>query len=451
MDELDQLAEFISLLSFDDLPHFVVERARDVLRDTFGVMVGGVREPEVAALAEFVSQKAPGSEPVFGTQMRVSPPWAAFVNGTAGTTLEMDEGHAFARGHAAIHAIPPALALAPSFNASGRDLITAIITGYEVAARVGIATRLRPPVHPFGTWGVLGAAAVAGWYKKFDRQSMRGTLELAASYAINPSFETAYQGATVRNTYAGMVNRLGMEAADMYALGFRGERGGVSTTFGEILGESFTSAELTNGLGTSFEIMRGYFKPYSGCRYTHGAIEAVLKLRSDQEFEVQAVDAITVETYDIAARLVDPAPQTPLAARFSMPYVVAATLVVGSAGPEIFTPEHLMDPEIRSLAARVTVAEDPEFTALTPEKRPAKVTLSFGDGSHNTKTVFGSKGDPDQPMSLGELEEKFMQLCGPTLGIEHTSWAWSELGQIANWSTLASIGELFAPVQSEIA
>jgi len=112
MDDLDRLTQFISRLTYESLPESVVARAKEVLQDTVGVILGGMAEPEVAALAEYAAAKAPGPMTLFGHPGKVTAPWAALVHGTAGTTLEMDEGHAFARGHAAIHAVPPALALA---------------------------------------------------------------------------------------------------------------------------------------------------------------------------------------------------------------------------------------------------------------------------------------------------------------------------------------------------
>ncbi len=445
MDNLDQLANFISRLTFEDLPDSVIKRAKQALRDTIGVILGGMREPEVAALAEYAVGQAPGKASLFGHPGTVTAPWAALVHGTAGTTLEMDEGHAFARGHAAIHAVPTALALGQANRADGRQVIAALVAGYEVAARAGIAARLRGPVHPFGAWGVLGAAAVAAWYKGLEARDFRGVLELAASYAISPSFETAYQGATVRNTYAGMVNRMGMLAADFYELGFRGERGGLETTFGRILGKSFEPVALSAGLGESYEIMRGYFKPYSGCRYTHAAIEAVLGLQAEQAIEIENLDAVEVATYDIAARLRDPAPRTPLAARFSTPYVVAAVLTKGCAGPEIFTPEMLADPGIASLASRISVVENPEYTAMTPARRPARVKLMFRDGATLEKVVYGSKGDPDQPMTAVELEAKFNHLGAPLLGPKNASRAWRELGRLEKWTRLDGLADLLAP------
>src|SRR5690554_1179882 len=182
MVELEALAEFIASLTFSALPADVVQRAQEVARDTVGVIIGGMAEPEVGTLARHAASTAPGPVTILGHGGRTTLAWAMLVHGTAGTSLEMDEGHAFARGHAAIHALPPALALAEAEDVSGAQALTAFVAGYEVAARAGIATRLRPEVHPFGAWGVLGAAAVSAWFKGFSPPRIAGTLELAASY-----------------------------------------------------------------------------------------------------------------------------------------------------------------------------------------------------------------------------------------------------------------------------
>lgn len=448
MEEVRQLAEFVAQITFADIPQDVVERAQEVARDTVGVIVGGMTEPEVQTLADYAVTSFPGPATLFGWGRGASASWAALVHGTAGTTLEMDEGHAFARGHAAIHALPPALALAEQRGATGAEALTAFVVGYEVAARAGVATRLREPVHPFGAWGVLAGAAIGAWFRGFDATAVAGALEVATSYAITPSFNAAYQGANVRNTYAGVVNRLGFMAADFYEAGFRGERGGLATTFGQILGDSFDPELLVDGLGQRYEIMRGYFKPYSACRYTHAAVDAVLALRAEG-VDPEGVERIEVDTYDIAAKLADPEPDTPLAGRFSTPYVVAATLLRGDAGPESFRRQVLQDPAVLGLARRVTVREEASFTTMTPAKRPARVRLYLRDGSTRQKTVTGSKGDPEQPMNGRELQEKFFGLVHPALGAEAATAAWDMLGQLAQLSHLDDLTALLAPAEDE--
>jgi 2-methylcitrate dehydratase PrpD len=442
MNELQTLAAFVSETTFNDIPRDVVDRAKWVLRDTIGVILGGMTAPEVAAMAHFATEHESGKVTIFGHGGRVKPRWAALIHGTAGTTLEMDEGHAFARGHAAIHAVPPALALADAQGLDGKETLTAFILGYEVAARAGVATRLRLGVHPFGAWGVLGAAAIGARCMKLNAQDTAGVLEVAASYAITPSFESAYQGANVRNTYAGMVNKAGLLAAELYTLGIRGEKGALQTTFGHILGDSFDPNALVQHLGERYEIMRGYFKPYSACRYAHAAVDATFMILDKGPVDLAALESIAVETYDIAASLREPEPQTPLAGRFSVPYTVAATLTLGSAGPEAFTSDALRNPQILTLAAQTQLSEDPEFTAMTPGKRPARVTLTFSDGSQRSAMVTGSKGDPDQPMSPDELETKYHSLSDPVIGAQAATTAWQKIGKLETLGDLSAVTAL---------
>lgn len=439
MNELQALAKFVAETGYDDLPSAVVDRAKWVLRDTVGVILGGMTASEVAALADYATTNEAGAATLFGHGGQVKPRWAAFVHGTAGTTLEMDEGHAFARGHAAVHAVPPALAMAEALGLDGKETLVIFVVGYEVAARAGIATRLRKGVHPFGAWGVLGAAAIGARCQQMSASDVSGVLELAAAYPIAPSFESAFQGANVRNTYAGMVNQSGLLAADLYTLGFRGETDALPTTFGHILGDSFEAGALVDGLDERYEIMRGYFKPYSACRYTHAAVDATLQLMAEAPIDLSSLETVAVETYDIAASLRNPQPPTPLAGRFSVPHTVAATLTLGSAGPEAFTPAALADERIRDLAARIQVSEDAAFTAMTPAQRPARVTLHFADGSARSAMVTGSKGDPDQPMSPDELETKFHQLSEPVIGQSAASTAWQLIGQLETLDSLTSL------------
>jgi 2-methylcitrate dehydratase PrpD len=128
-----------------------------------------------------------------------------------------------------------------------------------------------------------------------------------------------------------------------------------------------------------------------------------------------------------------------------MPYVVAATLTLGSAGPEAFSPEALGDDRILKLASRVSVVEDPEYTAMTPANRPARISVRFQDGSEREHAVMGSKGDPDQPMSEAELEAKFLRLTEPGLGVDQAATAWKHLGKINEAANLADISHALTP------
>jgi len=233
-----------------------------------------------------------------------------------------------------------------------------------------------------------------------------------------------------------------MLAADFYELGFRGEIGGLESSFGHILGNSFDANALSAELGNSYEILRGYFKPYSACRYAHAAIDALFGLEHFDDIEVNKIESVQVATYDIAAKLNKTYPKTPLAGRFSIPHVIAAALTLRSAGPEAFSEIALSDPNIQELGSRVEVVEDLQFTKMTPGKRPARVRVAFKDGSAYENTVFGSKGDPDQPMSELELKTKFENLMRPTLGKRKSKAVWDLLGRFEQVLNISDVTDL---------
>lgn len=426
-ETIQQLATFASETTFSDIPADVIDRAHTVLQDTIGVIIGGLTVPEVARLAQHASDNHSGQSQIIGTDYFVRPEWAGLVYGTAGTTLEFDEGHAFARGHAAIHAVSTMLALASASDISGEDAITALIIGYEVAARIGVASKLRPAVHPFGAWGVIGVASMAGKLAGLNAEDMLALFDLSASYAITPSYKSALQGANVRNTYAGMVNHNGLLAFEMFKLGFHGEQGGVITAFGEILGDTFDTSAIIDGLGERYEMMRGYIKPYSACRYSHAAVDAVLAVH--EQLTADDISAITVETYDFASTLSDPNPVTPLGARFSIPYIVATTIYDGDAGADSFTDEAIQREMVCNLAKKVTVQESESYTAMLPEKRAAKITFHMGNASLVSEAI-GSKGDSDKAMSKQELLEKFLNLT-EHLPEEHRQRLWKLSSNLA--------------------
>lgn len=173
---------------------------------------------------------------------------------------------------------------------------------------------------------------------------------------------------------------------------------------------------LTDGLGETWFIARNYFKRHACCQYNHSTLEAVLALRRGQSIDPAEVMAVRVETYDLAARLAGPAPETTLAAKFSIPYAVAAALVLGETGPEAFGSANLHNPAIRALARRVTVAEDPALTAMLPDSRPARVTIVLLNGVKLVEECRKSRGLPDNPFTSEELEEKYRRLATPVVG-----------------------------------
>jgi 2-methylcitrate dehydratase PrpD len=424
-DWLRQWGEFAAGLRSTGLPSDVAGRTRLVLLDSIGVIAAGMQEPEMRALVGRLASRneyAAGLAPVIGTDRKFPAALAAFVNGTAGTMLELDEGNQFARGHPGIHVVPAALAATAGTNATFSALLTAIALGYEVGARVGIASKLRVTMHPHGTWGTIGAALAAAWLGGTDAATLAETISVASSLGLATSRRTMLEGGTVRNSYAGFSNQLGLMAWDLTASGFVGEADGVGTVYGTVIAEQFRPEEMLAGLGTRWEIARNYFKRHAACRYTHGALDALAEIigRAGGRIDPASIASIEIDTYVWAAQLDSAEPRNMLAAKFSLPFAVATMLVNGAANVPAFREPALRDEITRALARRVTVREDPALTAQLPGLRPARVRVSLHDGRVLAAEALTNRGDTEDPYPKDEVVAKFHELTDPVWGATHS-------------------------------
>ncbi|MCZ8149824.1 MAG: MmgE/PrpD family protein [Roseomonas sp.] len=412
---LDEWCRFAAQTRFASLPAEVAQRARLALLDCIGAIAAGTQEAEVQALAaRMLAREGMGDAPVIGLPLAARPGTAAFLNGTSGTMLELDEGNQYARGHPAIHVVPALLA-AP--RGDGAALLTALAIGYEFGSRVGIASKLNVAMHPHGTWGTLGAAMGIAKLHGATAEEFRGTINMAASLGLATSRKTMLEGGTVRNTYAGVSNMLGLTVWDLVRAGFEGERDGVGTVFGHVSANDFRPAEMVADLGTRWEIARNYFKRHAACRYTHGALDALqMILAKTGPLQPDQVRAIQVETYVWAAQLDSPLAPNMLAAKFSIPFALATTIAHGAATVPAFRAPARENAAVQALAARVTVNEDPALTAQLPGLRPARLRLTLADGTVHSAEVTTNRGDTEDPYTEAEVRAKFRELTDPVYG-----------------------------------
>ena len=431
MDYLDQVAEFAAETRSADLPPDVIERTALILADCIGAMAGGAAEPEMIALRQGAT--IPSGALIIGTGQRADPGRAAFLNGTAGTVLEMDEGNQFCKGHPGMHTVPAALAFAAGSNVSGRDLLAAIAIGYEVGARVGIATQLRPAMHPHGTWGTIAAAVAVARLAGRDAGAMRQAMNIAASFCLATSRRTMLEGGTVRNAYAGISGQLGLTTHDLVSAGFEGDRDGVGQVFGKVVSDRFDTNAMVENLGERWEVTRNYFKMHSCCRYNHATLDALAMIVArDGALDLGRIATIEIDTYALAVELDEPAPRNTLAAKFSVPFAVATALVNGTTGVESFTAPNLRNPEILALSSKVVLREDKSMSAALPHKRPARVKIVFADGRSTTAETQTNRGDWADPYPEPEIRAKYLSL---------TTRVWDNPEAAAIWEASLSLAD----------
>lgn len=417
---LPEWADFAAGFDFARAGPALDAQTRLVLLDCIGAIAAGMQEPENLALARRLS-RLPGAGQgrgiAVGAGLRLHAGDAAFANGTAGTALELDEGNSFARGHPGIHVLPALLSGAGGSALTGHGFLRAFALGYEACARVGASARLRDGLHPHGTWGVIGAAVAAGAAEGATAAEFAGCFNIAASMGVASSQRSMLEGATVRNAYAGLAARNGLYAWDLVRAGFAGEIDGVRTVYSSVLASGFDAAVMTRDLGWQWEIRRNYFKRHAACRFVHGALDVVAGLIRDHGCPDPAlIAAVEVESYAMAAQLDAPEPVTMLGAKFSVPFAIATMLVHGEASVAAFRAPALRDERIVRLSRLVKVAENPDYTAMLPGKRPARVIIRLVDGRVLSGETLTNRGDAADPYSPQEVADKFMALAGPVWG-----------------------------------
>jgi len=426
VDYLDRLASVAAATRFDTLPASTVAAAKLVLLDTLGAIVAGSAMPENGQLARLAAARAPhGGATVLGHRGKSDAFWAALTNATAGVALEVDEGSRLGGGHPAIHVVPGALAVAEERRLDGPRLLEAIVAGYEVGSRIGGATTVRANVHSHGTWGTISTAVAIAKLGGASTERVRAALNLAASMSPANTWTPALEGATIRNLYPGRSAFQGILAVELERCGFTGLGDAPSDVYGTILADRFEPALAVAGLEAlgrgdggrgAYRIEQNYFKLHACCRFNHFALDAIAALRSAHRLDAGDVEKVEIVTIPFAVRMGEPAPSSSLAARFSIPWAVSASLVLGRTDPSAFDANALADERIHALARRVEISTDPEMSPRRADAPTAHVRLVLRGGKILERTTSVVRGDALSPVPRDEITAKFVSLAGAILG-----------------------------------
>ena len=412
MTYLDNLARFAAEYPTADIPGDAIERTKLIVADCVAAIVGGNAEPEMKALHNATNAQVTGPALILGTSRQTSTSQAALINGTAGTFLEMDEGQTFSKGHPGMHTLPAALAYAEAIDVTGADFLAAVAIGYDVGARVGIGSALRLSMHPHGTWGAINAAAAVARLARLNSESMKTAINIGATLGLATSRRTMLEGGTIRNAFAGVSGQMGIMTGDLIGAGFCGEVDGVAHVYGNVVSDAFDPDAVIEDLGQRWEVTRNYFKMHSCCRFNHAALDALnmISQQAGSALNPERIERIEVDTYSLAVELDNPEPRNTLAGKFSLPFSVATTLVNGSSGLTSFTWDQVERDDIRQLAAKVVVREDPKMSAQLPARRPAKLVITLDDGSRMEAATETNRGDWSDPYRPDELRDKYLNL-----------------------------------------
>lgn len=416
----EQLAEFIAPLRADDIPSEVLEAASLYTLDWLGCAIAGLPTRPGEIVLRYTAQQPAGPISALGLREGRSAQVAAFHNGAVSHITEMDDVDRASVIHPGAVVIPAALAIAEERQRTGRDLLAAVVIGYEVAIRIGESVGKTHYFHwhNTSTCGVFGAAAAAGWLLGLSRDQLVWALGSAGTQASG-LWQFIQDGSMSKHLHTGHAASSGVLAAELAALGFTGARHILegSQGFWAATAPDGDPAAVTRGLGQgSWKLPGVSLKPYPSCRHTHSTVDAALRLRARAgQVEPEQVRRTEVEGYRSMLDLCDnPDPQSLYAAKFSVHYTAARALLDGQLRLGDFSDARIHEPRVRALMARTTVRLAADLDRRYPAQFPARVTLELADGRRLTEEVLTPKGDPENALTRSEVEAKFVGMLQGT-------------------------------------
>ena len=398
---------------YEDLSQKAVDATKTFILDSLGVAIAGSLAPGVSetlgVLCDWGGKK---ESTVLVTGEMLPVPSSAMMNSFLIHNQEFDCVHDLAVVHAFTTVLPVALAVAESQGGvTGRELLTAVALGVDVASSIGISSR--SPIAHFrpGTAGAFGAVAAAGKVAGFDQTTLSEAMGIVYSQ-ISGTLQPHSEGAQVNSMQTGFNARAAGTAVSLASRGIQGASEVLEGQYGYFRlyeGEYDVEETLAN-LGKVWQVERIGHKPYPCGRLTHGAIEAALALKENHRFDAEDIDKIKILAPPLVYRLVGrplgdgvPSPQY---AKLTIPFVVAVALIRGTVFITDFWEERLRDTAVHELAGRITVVQD---LTITDENIsvPLRVRIRLKNGVEHELTLEQMLGHPDKPLSHEQHLEKF--------------------------------------------
>ena len=442
-EHIEKLAEFVAQTQWEDVPEPVRRHTKLVFLDTLGVILAGAERPEVRQLRDRLAGTAgPGAMVYARGWPTHDPRTAALLNGIAGRSIELCEGLRLVSGQAAMQVLPGVLAVGEHAQRPGRELLSALLLGYDVAGRLAGGFTPRPLAHQNGQVSLLAAAAAGARLRGLDAIGISRAMRIGTTLLLTPSYTNAVAGATALNVAGGMSGFAAALAPELALAGFEAQDDAIEEALGNLVGSGFKPDVLLDELGTRWEITRNYFRLYACCNPIHPALDCLGEILAALRPQPNQIERIDIATYRFASVMRNPDPPNYFASKYSLPHAAATMVVKGSAGYAALDDASVQDPSISGLRHRVHVTEDPAMSAVAPRLRPARVTMTLTDGRQTTRACESHRGDFQQPFTESELRDKFRELAGTVLTLEGVSDVEHAIDRCEHWESVGELTEL---------
>jgi 2-methylcitrate dehydratase PrpD len=415
---ISSVLSFVHDLRIASVPDEIRQHVRQCVLDTLGVAVAGSALPIADIVRKFAVNHL-GSGQGCGARLlldgrRAGVPGAAFATAAIIDGYDAHDGHVLCKGHVGVTALAASLAFADYGAIQDWDtFLECVLIGYEVGTRAGIALHASSPVfHSSGAWNALAAAAVGARALKLSPEQTHHALGIAEYYGPRSPLMRVIEHPTMVKDGSAMGAFAGVSAAILAADGFTGAPA-VTVVDGKENGPD----GLWCDLGSKWRILEQYVKPLPVCRWTQPAAAAVFALQKQNLYlSHEDIELVEVESFHEAVSLSCREPLETDAAQYSLPFVVASSLVHGRLTPTEMAGEGLTDPHVLRLSRSMKLTERDEYNALFPSERWGRVRLTLKDGRHLNSDAHTTVGDPATPLGEAVIAAKFVANCAPTLG-----------------------------------
>ena len=441
-----RMSRWAAGVTYPQLSQEAVYQAKRFLLDSIGCALGGYQQHDVKIALEVLDEIAGrGPATVIGTGKRIDAVSASLANGLMIRCMDYNDIYWKQDPSHPSDIFPAALACCERAKSDGRELIVGLVLGHEFemrfceAAFPGIRERgwhhatLTAFVSPI----VAGRALHLGW------EQIQHAVGISASRQATLGAVTAGKLTMMKNTVDPMATQSGVLAALMAEKGYTGPEHVVDGKEGltHCFGPSWKLNLLTDGLGESWRITQCGMKAFPTEALTHTPISAVLDIVKSNDLKPEQVEKVQIRSLARAADILsDPSkydPQSKETADHSLPYVIAAALAERQVTPVQFEMKKIMDPVIRAQLKKVEVVADPEIEKVFPALQRVIVNLTTTDGKTFTKQLDYPKGDPRNPLSDAEVEEKFAALAEGVLSdaaqkkLKNAIWNLEKAGSVS--------------------
>ena len=422
-----RMSRWATGLEFDHLTDDAVREAKRYLLDSLGCALGGYQQHDVKIALEVLEEHGgEGPATVIGTGKPMDPVSASLLNALMVRVMDYNDIYWQQDPSHPSDIIPAAMACGERTGKGGRDLIVGIVLGHEFEMRLCEAAipGIRERGWHHATLTAFVSPMVAAKLLDLDWEKMQHAIGISGSRMATLGAVTAGKLTMMKNTVDPMATQSGVLAALMAEKGYSGPEHVIDGKEGlvQCMGPEWKLEILEEGLGDGYRITQCGMKAFPTEALTHAPISCTLDIIKENDLAPEEVEKVHIRSLARAADiLADPSkydPRTKETADHSLPYVIAAAVADRQVTPLQFTDEKIMDPRIRAQLEKVEVVADPEIEALFPELQRVIVKVVTTDGRELTKQIDYPKGDPRNPLTDQEIEEKFDALAEPVMSAE---------------------------------